>query len=144
MCERRNPSCSEELGADKVASLMRSQVPLAGAVGVLLGSYIYKGIATQPGDQPTRTQTDTDEVYGESPDERLLGSSEVLRDSHEEASTVELWQDGMKDRGRQGADLAVGEYGLRRLGGGYQCPQLRSRCGDLYVDDLLISAEPIP
>ena len=57
----------ETWSRQQVASLMRSQVPLAGAVGVLLGSYIYKGIATQPGDQQTRTQTDTDEVYGESP-----------------------------------------------------------------------------
>jgi hypothetical protein len=48
-------------------------VPLPGAVGVhrRRPSYICRG-ATQPGDQPTRTRTDTADLYRESPVRRSL------------------------------------------------------------------------
>ena len=104
--------------------------------------YIYKGIATQPGDQQARTPPDTDEVYGESQVRGSLDRRRYCGITMKKPVTVDRWQDGIQVHGRQGADLAAGGNDLR-LDVGISAHSFGAGAG-VRVDDLVISAEPFP
>ena len=69
MCVRRNLRSRMSLEPTSRKSHAIHKMPLPRAVGVRSRrpSYYIRSSATQPGDQPTRTQTDTDDIIWREP-----------------------------------------------------------------------------